>query len=126
MMCCALHNWLLQVDGYNVPYNEITQSSNPSFSDLTTEDISFTLQRLQNVTINDIDAFSGTGEGSDTTSNNNVNNVNVDEDNGDTADLGKSVAYDITGTNVVRNFSFELFYSKLITHFDIEYQNKEW
>ena len=61
------------------------------------------------------------GEGTDTTS---LNNINV-ADNEDVSDFGKSVACDITGTNVVRNLSFELFCRKLVIHFDIKYRKIE-
>ena len=93
---------MLEVDGYDVPYFGIAQSSNPSFRGLTTEDIPFALRRLNDATINNIADLSGIGEGTDTTSLNNLNSVNV-ADNKDVADFGKSVAYSITGTNVVRN-----------------------
>ena len=121
LTCCGLYSWLVEIDGYDVPYDGITQSSNPSFSDLTTEDIPFALRRLNDVTIDDIADLSGMGEGTDTTS---LNNINV-ADNEDVSDFGKSVACDITGTNVVRNLSFELFCRKLVIHFDIKYRKIE-
>ena len=46
-------------------------------------------------------------------------------DNEDVGDFGKLVAYNMTGTNVVSNLSFELFRRKLIMHFDIKYRKKE-
>ena len=79
LTCCALNNWLLEVDGYDIPYNRITQSSNPSFSELTMEDIPIALQQLENVSVERIGKFPEMDEGPDATSmsNNNVNNVNV-------------------------------------------------
>ena len=60
-MCfAALHNWLLEVDGYDMVYDRINQSSNPSFHELTKEDILFVLRRLNNVTV---DAISDFGDG---------------------------------------------------------------
>ena len=115
LMCCGLHNWLLEVDGYNVPQDIITQSFNPSFSDLTTEDIPFVLWQLKSVTIDNIADLSGIGEGTDTTSNDNVNNVNV-KDNDDVADFGKAAVYGIAETNVVRNFLFKLQCTSTLSH----------
>ena len=77
LRCCGFHNLLHEIDRYNVPYNWIAQSSNPSFSDLTTEDIPFALQELNDVSIDNIADLSGMGEGTDTTSRNNLNNGNV-------------------------------------------------
>ena len=65
------------------------------------------LWQLKSVTIDNIADLSGIGEGTDTTSNDNVNNVNV-KDNDDVADFGKAAVYGIAETNVVRNFLFKL------------------
>ena len=66
---------------------------------------------MENVTVEGIGVFLGMGGGSGVTSthNNNVNSVNVNEENKDVANVGESVAYDIRGTNVVRNLPFTSF-----------------
>ena len=114
LTCCALHNWLLEIDEYDIEYGGVNQSSNPSFSELTAEDIPFALERLETVTECDL---SGQGGGRDMAPRHDSSSDSEDEENFD-------VPIDQQGTNVVRNLKFESFRAKLITHFDIQHQKK--
>ena len=105
---------MLEIDEYDIEYDGLNQSSNPSFSELTAEDIPFALERLETVTECDL---SGQGGGRDMAPRHDSSSDSEDEENSD-------VPIDQQGTNVVRNLKFESFRAKLITHFDIQHQKK--
>ena len=115
---CVTHNWLLEIDEYDVEYDGLNQSSNLSFNELTAEDISFALEQLETVTKFDL---SGQGGGHDMGPRQDPSSDNKAEDS-------SHIPIDQQGTKIVSNLKFETFRAKLITHFNIQYQKKalEW
>lgn len=115
--CCALHNWLLEIDGGDMKYGGDAQYGSGSFSELTEEDIPVPVQRLNLDELNRLD-YSGVGVGSDM-----INNG--DEDNDGDQQLHGGASVNILGTNIVRKLSQATFRDKLIQHFDIKFKSQD-
>ena len=113
--CCALHNWLLEVDGRDYEWDCGVGSDNmETNADDYETNSPFAMQRLD---------LSDMGFGNDRIDDDNDANE-IDEYDEITAATGIN-SIDKNGINVVRDLSLDTFRSKLIIHFDIMYRKKE-
>lgn len=116
LTCCAFHNWLLEVDGLDSPWdgvNAATSQWTGELGQLELSDVPLALQRiLSPAEIRDYDT-SGVGA---------TANASGTGDN-DTADNDAMAA----GEDVrhVRNLSLQYFRSKLVEHFEIMFDRHE-
>lgn len=118
--CCALHNWLLEVDGLDEPWDG--QLGNIDTDDLSS--VPFALRRLASPSaVRNFD-LSGMGPGRDRESS--------DGNGGDGEGVGASYGGgggvgdgDGNGTRLVRKMSLATFRSKLVEHFHIKWQCHE-
>lgn len=104
--CCALHNWLLEIDGIDCEWEgEIGQHD----ANVISRTIPFAMQRLQlGFDPRSYDA-SGMGPGEDS-----IPAVSTME----TENVGEQIEQDIEGVRIVRHLSLRYFREKLINHFD--------
>jgi DDE superfamily endonuclease len=119
--CCALHNWLLDIDGLAEQWNNGVQTDwETDFGDLTTADIP--RLRRHNVSESDDDDDDGDDDDDDDDDDSASEDDNDDDSedevgNGDSPilDNGKPVKY-------VKDLSMKRFRSKLVAHFNISYK----
>ena len=121
MTCCALHNWLLEVDGLNGEWNgEIGLHD----FDETTTNIPFALRRLNSTSsLREYDS-SGMGPGF---VDNEEDVANFEEEvqlqeNADEAQQGNNCDIEFNECNYVRNQSCNAMREKLITHLNILFE----
>ena len=155
LTCCALHNWLLEIDGLDVQWregaasdwegetfeiaNETTSCShddrNSVDGDVMTMDDTSTVTAGASVTAEDVpDAIfrlhhpMARRDGICTTENvvDNVDNVSDDGEVGLMEEEEEPLAVEtVGGITCVRTLSLDFFRSKLVTHFDIAYKRNE-
>ena len=120
--CCALHNWLLEIDGLDKEYTEKPTSEWDRRLGSFGTDVPFAVQRLtlSGNQYRNFDA-SGMGVGNDCETNENEEDIVY---NKNIASTGISII-DKSGTNVVRKLSHNLFTQKLILHFDPNFKEKK-
>ena len=120
--CCALHNWLLEVDGLDKEYTGKPTSEWDRGLGSFGNDVPFAVQRLtlSGNQYRNYDA-SGMGVGNDCEPNENEEDIVY---NKNIASTGISII-DRSGTNVVRKLSHNLFTQKLILHFDLNFKEKK-
>ena len=120
LTCCALHNWLLEIDGLAEGWETGVKSHWETEPD-NENDIPFALKRLHKPAKARRYDLSGMGCGNDIHSD---TDDDFDSDHDDGTDSIVS-ARDADGKVIVRKMSLELFRSKLIRHFGICFQKKE-
>ena len=110
--CCALHNWLLEIDGLDREWESgVCTNCEGSLGN-------FAIQRLHadNNSQNQAWDQSGMGFGSDYDPEEDIAaTTNIEEDSGDVGLTELSQ----TEVNIVRNLSHSTFQSKFIRHFDL-------
>ena len=126
--CCALHNYLLEIDGLDDKWElGVPSDWEGSLGEQEEEDITniAALRRLNNPEAARHFDSSGMGYGNDRQEDEN------DDSDVDSASDSESIAEsDVQHTDdeyiiPVRNLSFNTFRQKLVNHFDIMYQRKE-
>ena len=119
LTCCALHNWLLEVDGLALGWENGVRSNWEVEAD-DHRNTPFALTRLHKPSQKRRYDLSGMGKGND---------VEWNEEGVElTDDIDKNslhVEKDSEGNVIVRKISLNLFRSKLIRHFNICFQKKE-
>ena len=121
LTCCALHNWLLEIDGLDQPWdgvNAVTSEWTGEFGLLELSETPLALQRiLSPAEIRDYDT-SRVGS---------VIGVNNYGDNNTTDDVLNDADVVTAGDDVrcVRNLSLNYFRSKLVEHFEIMFNKNE-
>ena len=94
MTCCALHNWLLEIDGLDEHWeNGVPSSWEGESGQFLAGDTPFAINRLYDTSAMGAGTLAGTG----------TPNINVNTDD----------------TRIVRNLSLQFFRGRLIEHFDI-------
>ena len=121
LTCCALHNWLLEIDGLDQPWdgvNATTSEWTGDLGELDPTDVPLALRRI--MTPADIRSFDSSRVGrTATTAAATV--VSEDEDtNSDTENDGISEE-----VRKVRHLSLDYFRSKLVEHFNIKFDRNE-
>ncbi|KAI2490063.1 Plant transposon protein [Fragilaria crotonensis] len=131
LTCCALHNWLLETDGFTTTWNNGVSTVNSDWDgplgEHSPEDDYIIPQAIRNlhnpVAMRTYD-LSGMGPGSDIEEAENSYDVRVDNpshssnpENDHESEEEEQAAVPI----VVRNLSLADFRKRLITHFDIAY-----
>ena len=116
--CCALHNWLLDIDGLDKEWQCGVLSSDweGQLGDFDTTIVPFAIQRMLLATpaYQSFDA-SGMGSGDDIVDDNIQNNTTI---------AGRGLnAISTTHVNVVRQLSHNLFRQKLIKHFHLNFED---
>jgi hypothetical protein len=114
--CCALHNFLLKSDGLDTEWENDVQTNPSSSNDILLDNHLFAVNRLHNVVIR-----------------NHWNNSSTEIDclgscASDTPPDGEGAGLSevsFVEENVVKDLSQSLFRSKLITHFNICFQQNE-
>jgi hypothetical protein len=125
--CCALHNWLLEIDGLDEKWIEGVSSDwegdlgNFDSAEDVQENIPFALRRLHGTQpLRNYDA-SGMGPGNDRFEDSPDYEEEPEQEHGR---LGVGLI-DEAGAIVVRHLSFDKFRDKLVKHFDILFQNNQ-
>ena len=121
LTCCALHNWLLEIDGLDQPWdgvNAVTSEWNGEFGLLELSETPLALQRiLSPAEIRDYDTSRvGSVRGKNNSGDNNTNDDVLND--ADVVTAGDAV-------RCVRNLSLNYFRSKLVEHFEIMFNKKE-
>ena len=119
LTCCALHNWLLEIDGLSDGWENGVKSHWETEED---NEIPFALRRLHNPSKSRKYDISGMGKGNDMdwdSYNPNIEDIDVDENN------SVSSEKDSDGNIVVRKMPLQQFRSKLIRHFNIAFHKHE-
>ena len=119
LTCCALHNWLLEVDGLAFGW-EIGVRSNWEMEADDPRNTPFALSRLHKPAQQRRYDLSGMGMGNDLEW-----NEAGDERNDDIDKNSLDIEKDSTGHIIIRKLSLHLFRSKLIRHFNICFQKNE-
>ena len=112
MTCCALHNWLLEINGCNDEWTSHFNMNNNNMDD-NEGTVPFAVQQLNA-------NYSGMGPGTDLPE---VPELDLNE-KALCNTTGMDVI-DVEGINIVRNLSLDTFCGSLIQHFDIRYKRKE-
>ena len=115
--CCALHNWLLEIDGLDTEWESGVRT------DWEGSLGNFAIQRLHAATNLPNQAWdqSDMGFGSDYNPEEDIGGTNIEDDSGDVGLTEVSQ----TEVNIVRNLSHSTFQSKLIRHFDHCFKKNE-
>jgi hypothetical protein len=136
LTCCALHNWLLETDGFTNNWNNGIPASDPSvpssdwdgpLGEHDPDDFAVIPRAIMNlhnpVAMRSYD-LSGMGPGADTVLAADTNNSNVSEDIPlDEAHNNNSTSN--SGATLVRSLSLAEFRRRLIIHFAIAYRRRE-
>lgn len=121
LTCCALHNWLLEIDGLDQPWdgvNATTSEWTGDLGELDPTDVPLALRRI--MTPADIRSYDTSRVGG-TATNASAVVVSDDEDtNNDTETDG--VAEEV---RKVRHLSLDFFRCKLVEHFNIKFDRNE-
>jgi len=110
--CCALHNWLLEIDGLD---NKWTSDWQGGMGDMQEEDLPQSVRTLleeESLMLN----YDGSGMG--------IGEDREEEDNDTTTTFFGSIQ-EFEGAIVVRKLSMHQFRERLIRHFDIAFSRKE-
>lgn len=126
LTCCALHNWLLEVDGLANGWENGAKSYWESEPD-NQHDIPFAIKRLRNPAKSrnmnmQLRDLSGMGCGND------VQSVSIDDLDVETDMMERSEEIELIKTKgriPIKNLSLDYFRSKLIRHFNIAFQKQE-
>ena len=112
MTCCALHNWLLEVDGLDKKWSQgVPSDYEGSMGQHEQRDVPLAIQRLNAPSI--IRAY-------DTTAMHGSTDVNLPE--GEDLDVADDFTTDSNGAIPVRSLTMETFRNRLVVHFDICYR----
>ncbi len=117
LTCCALHNWLLEIDGLDQPWDGVNASTSEWTGDFGRLEVSETPLALQRILspaeIRDYDTSRvGSTRGADNGTTDDVLN-----------DADAATATD--DVRCVRNLSLSYFRSKLVEHFEIMFNRHE-
>ena len=121
LTCCALHNWLLEVDGLDQRWdgvNAITSEWTGDLGELDPTDVPLALSRIMSpadIRLCDTSTVGGLSEDGGT-----CVFSNDDEDTDDT--LTNNVT---EGLRKVRHLSLDFFRSRLVDHFNIKFDRNE-
>ena len=130
LTCCALHNWLLEVDGYDEKWNNglksdwLTELGNFEFNDVVRAAPNFALARLENPSqVKEFDT-SGMGQGSDCDQSLTCHEIEEEQTYND-ADHNDPVTRQATPNvqnediTIISNLTQDEFRDRLVVHFDI-------
>ena len=134
LTCCALHNWLLETDGYASTWNNgipiVHSDWDGPLGEHNPEDYNVIPQAILNlhnpVAMRAYD-LSGMGPGSDTfyVDNCDNNDSHAFSHNNDTSNCTASIDTTQAAPIVLRNLPLAEFRKRLIKHFDISYQRRQ-
>jgi hypothetical protein len=126
--CCALHNWLLEVDGLDAQWSDGVPSDwENELGEHDIEDIQQirAIERLLNPgEARDYDT-SGHGAGHDRIPDDEQSDQRNNEEEDGMYSIVEEPNDDRNGFILVRQMTFETFRSKLVTHFDIAFKRRE-
>ena len=124
LTCCALHNWLLEIDGLDKPWdgvNVATSQWEGDLGQLDKNDVPMAIRTLlspEQIREYDTTTIGGMTDVDDDDFENS-DDSNDDEDMVDAEDVSSN------GVINVRNLSLAYFRSKLVEHFDIKFERGE-
>lgn len=113
LTCCALHNWLLEIDGLDKPWDgvNVTSEWESEFGGLEEIDAPMAMRNLLSpAQIREYDTST-------------IGGVTHDDEDYDDEDVADAVTDE--GVINVRSLSLDYFRSKLIEHFDIKFKQGE-
>lgn len=121
LTCCALHNWLLEIDGLDQTWDGVSATASEwegEFGELEEVDAPMAIRNLLSpAQIREYDTSTIGG----------MMDVDYEEEDDDDDDEDMADVLDESGDGVinVRNLSLDYFRSKLVEHFDIKFQRGE-
>lgn len=121
LTCCALHNWLLEIDGLDQTWDGVSATASEwegEFGELEEVDAPMAIRNLLSTAqIREYDTSTIGG----------MMDVDYEEEDDDDDDEDMADVLDESGDGVinVRNLSLDYFRSKLVEHFDIKFQRGE-
>lgn len=121
LTCCALHNWLLEIDGLDQTWDGVSATASEwegEFGELEEVDAPMAIRNLLSpAQIREYDTSTLGG----------MMDVDYEEEDDDDDDEDMADVIDESGDGVinVRNLSLDYFRSKLVEHFDIKFQRGE-